>query len=136
MWTNPNYQKEIKAKEKEDLRYTKMFENEEEDMHIKETEEENNVIRNNKNNIIDYDESINEKENKYEIEAVDKNIIQKLLNQMEFLTKGQSSLEKMFNNIQMDTQDQIENMNINYDKLLSKTNKLHQEFDNYHLNGY
>ena len=133
---NPNYQKEIKAKEKEDLRYTKMFENEEEDMHIKETEEENNVIRNNKNNIIDYDESINEKENKYEIEAVDKNIIQKLLNQMEFLTKGQSSLEKMFNNIQMDTQDQIESMNINYDKLLSKTNKLHQEFDNYHLNGY
>ena len=55
---------------------------------------------------------------------------------MEFLTKGQSSLEKMFNNIQMDTQDQIESMNINYDKLLSKTNKLHQEFDNYHLNGY
>ena len=133
---NSNYQKEIKTKEKEDLRYTKMFENEEEDMHIKETEEENNVIRNNKNNIIDYDESINEKENKYEIEAVDKNIIQKLLNQMEFLTKGQSSLEKMFNNIQMDTQDQIESMNINYDKLLSKTNKLHQEFDNYHLNGY
>ena len=133
---NSNYQKEIKTKEKEDLRYTKMFENEEEDMHMKETEEENNVIRNNKNNIIDYDESINEKENKYEIEAVDKNIIQKLLNQMEFLTKGQSSLEKMFNNIQMDTQDQIESMNINYDKLLSKTNKLHQEFDNYHLNGY
>ncbi len=133
---NSNYQKEIKTKEKEDLRYTKMFENEEEDMHIKETEEENNVIRNNKNNIIDYDESINEKENKYEIEAVDKNIIQKLLNQMEFLTKGQSSLEKMFNNIQMDTRDQIESMNINYDKLLSKTNKLHQEFDNYHLNGY
>ena len=133
---NSNYQKEIKTKEKEDLRYTKMFENEEEDMHIKETEEENNVIRNNKNNIIDYDESINEKENKYEIEAVDKNIIQKLLNQMEFLTKGQSSLEKMFNNMQMDTRDQIESMNINYDKLLSKTNKLHQEFDNYHLNGY
>ena len=29
---------------------------------------------------------------------------------MDFLTKGQNSLEKMFNNIQLDTQEQIENL--------------------------
>ena len=55
---------------------------------------------------------------------------------MDFLTKGQKSLEKMFNNIQLDTQEQIENLNINYENLQSKTNKLYQNFDNYNLNIY
>ena len=64
------------------------------------------------------------------------NIIQKLLNQMDFLTKGQNSLEKMFNNIQLDTQEQIDNLNINYENLQIKTNKLNKDFDNFNLNVY
>ena len=52
---------------------------------------------------------------------------------MEFLTNGQNSLEKMFNNIQLDTKQQIENLNINYENLQSKANRLNKDFNNFNL---
>ena len=148
--------KEINNKKKEDLRYINMFKNEDNNNKIEKNEnldEEDNIIINDDyneniiNNVIDYDNSKKEiknnyrKENKYEKKEKkekdsDNNIIQKLLNQMDFLTKGQNSLEKMFNNIQLDTQEQIENLNINYENLQSKTNKLNQDFDDYNLSVY
>ena len=148
--------KEINNKKKEDLRYKNMFKNEDTNNKIEKNEnldEEDNIIINDDyneniiNNVIDYDNSKKEiknnhrKENKYEKKEKkekesDNNIIQKLLNQMDFLTKGQNSLEKMFNNIQLDTQEQIENLNINYENLQSKTNKLNQDFDDYNLSVY
>ena len=148
--------KEINNKKKEDLRYKNMFKNEDNNNKIEKNEnldEEDNIIINDDyneniiNNVIDYDNSKKEiknnyrKENKYEKKEKkekdsDNNIIQKLLNQMDFLTKGQNSLEKMFNNIQLDTQEQIENLNINYENLQSKTNKLNQNFDDYNLSVY
>ena len=42
----------------------------------------------------------------------------------------------MFNNIQLDTQEQIDNLNINYENLQIKTNKLNKDFDNFNLNVY
>ena len=148
--------KEINNKKKEDLRYKNMFKNEDINNKIEKNEnldEEDNIIINDDyneniiNNVIDYDNNKKEiknnyrKENKYEKKEKkekdsDNNIIQKLLNQMDFLTKGQNSLEKMFNNIQLDTQEQIENLNINYENLQSKTNKLNQDFDDYNLSVY
>ena len=148
--------KEINNKKKEDLRYKNMFKNEDNNNKIEKNEnldEEDNIIINDDyneniiNNVIDYDNNKKEiknnyrKENKYEKKEKkekdsDNNIIQKLLNQMDFLTKGQNSLEKMFNNIQLDTQEQIENLNINYENLQSKTNKLNQDFDDYNLSVY
>ena len=148
--------KEINNKKKEDLRYKNMFKNEDINNKIEKNEnldEEDNIIINDDyneniiNNVIDYDNSKKEiknnygRENKYEKKEKkekdsDNNIIQKLLNQMDFLTKGQNSLEKMFNNIQLDTQEQIENLNINYENLQSKTNKLNQDFDDYNLSVY
>jgi len=135
----------IKTKPKQDLRYKNMFENEEinDDKKKYENEEEENIIiKNRKNdNIIDFDENVEEKNNykkeeKLTKERIDKNIVQKLLDQMEFLTNGQISLEKMFNNIQLDTQQQIENLNINYENLQSKTNRLNRDFNNYNLSLY
>ena len=149
--SKPKENKEIKTKTKEDLRYKNMFDNEDINDKIIENEniEEDNIIINDKKannkiimkNVIDYDNNKIEtnkykKDNKYEKGTNDNNIIQKLLNQMDFLTKGQNSLEKMFNNIQLDTQEQIENLNNNYENLQSKTNKLNQEFDNYNLSMY
>ena len=152
------YKKDInKKKPKEDLRYKNIFNNDDDNNFNKEINnnnkyengEEDNIIineesNNNINNIIDCDErpkqkNINEKDNKYKKENVgnsNNNIIQKLLNQMDFLTKGQNSLEKMFNNIQLDTQEQIDNLNINYENLQIKTNKLNKDFDNFNLNVY
>ena len=152
------YKKDInKKKPKEDLRYKNIFNNDDDNNFNKEINnnnkyengEEDNIIineesNNNINNIIDCDErpkqkNINEKDNKYKKENVgnsNNNIIQKLLNQMDFLTKGQNSLEKMFNNIQLDTQEQIDNFNINYENLQIKTNKLNKDFDNFNLNVY
>ena len=152
------YKKDInKKKPKEDLRYKNIFNNDDDNNFHKEINnnnkyengEEDNIIineesNNNINNIIDCDErpkqkNINEKDNKYKKENVgnsNNNIIQKLLNQMDFLTKGQNSLEKMFNNIQLDTQEQIDNLNINYENLQIKTNKLNKDFDNFNLNVY
>ena len=152
------YKKDInKKKPKEDLRYKNIFNNDDDNNFNKEINnnnkyengEEDNIIineesNNNTNNIIDCDErpkqkNIYEKDNKYKKENVgnsNNNIIQKLLNQMDFLTKGQNSLEKMFNNIQLDTQEQIDNLNINYENLQIKTNKLNKDFDNFNLNVY
>ena len=135
----------INNKKKGDLRYKNMFDNEDLDNKNEKYEniEEENVIINNQrnNNIIDFDENLeennnNQNENKYEKEGKNKNIIQKLLDQMEFLTNGQNSLEKMFNNIQLDTQEQIENLNINFENLQSKTNRLNKDFYNYNLSVY
>ena len=132
-------------KKKEDLRYKNMFDNEDIDDKNEKYEniEEENIIINNtrNNNIIDFDENVEEKnnyqkENKYEKDNKNKNIIQKLLDQMEFLTNGQNSLEKMFNNIQLDTQEQIKNLNINFENLQTKTNRLNKAFDNYNLSVY
>ena len=152
------YKKDInKKKPKEDLRYKNIFNNDDDNNFNKEINnnnkyengEEDNIIineesNNNINNIIDCDErqkqkNSYEKDNKYKKENVgnsNNNIIQKLLNQMDFLTKGQNSLEKMFNNIQLDTQEQIDNFNINYENLQIKTNKLNKDFDNFNLNVY
>ena len=152
------YKKDInKKKPKEDLRYKNIFNNDDDNNFNKEINnnnkyengEQDNIIineesNNNINNIIDCDErpkqkNIYEKDNKYKKENVgnsNNNIIQKLLNQMDFLTKGQNSLEKMFNNIQLDTQEQIDNLNINYENLQIKTNKLNKDFDNFNLNVY
>ena len=152
------YKKDInKKKPKEDLRYKNIFNNDDDNNFNKEINnnnkyengEEDNIIineesNNNINNIIDCDErpkqkNSYEKGNKYKKENVgnsNNNIIQKLLNQMDFLTKGQNSLEKMFNNIQLDTQEQIDNLNINYENLQIKTNKLNKDFDNFNLNVY
>ena len=152
------YKKDInKKKPKEDLRYKNIFNNDDDNNFNKEINnnnkyengEEDNIIineesNNNINNIIDCDERPKqkngyEKDNKYKKENVgnsNNNIIQKLLNQMDFLTKGQNSLEKMFNNIQLDTQEQIDNLNINYENLQIKTNKLNKDFDNFNLNVY
>ena len=135
----------INIKKKEDLRYKNMFDNEDIDDKNEKYEniEEENIIINKtrNNNIIDFDENVEEKnnyqkENKYEKDNKNKNIIQKLLDQMEFLTNGQNSLEKMFNNIQLDTQEQIENLNINFENLQAKTNRLNKAFDNYNLSVY
>ena len=80
-----------------------MFENEEiidDKKNYQNEEEENIIIKNHKNNnIIDFDENIEDKNNyentkKSTKEKLDKNIVQKLLDQMEFLTNGQNSLEK------------------------------------------
>ena len=151
------YKKDInKKKPKEDLRYKNIFNNDDDNNFNEEINnnkyengEEDNIIineesNNNINNIIDCDErpkqkNSYEKDNKYKKENVgnsNNNIIQKLLNQMDFLTKGQNSLEKMFNNIQLDTQEQIDNLNINYENLQIKTNKLNKDFDNFNLNVY
>ncbi len=77
-----------------------------------------------------------EKEKGNEIEGVGPNIIQKLLAQMEFLTKGHDSLMNMFDNIQLDTQEQIENLNKNFGKLESKTNVLNKDLNDYCRNIY
>ena len=135
----------INTKPKQDLRYKNMFENEEiidDKKNYQNEEEENIIIKNHKNNnIIDFDENIEEKNNyentkKSTKEKLDKNIVQKLLDQMEFLTNGQNSLEKMFNNIQLGTQQQIENLNINYENLQLKANRLNKDFNNYNLSVY
>ena len=135
----------INTKPKQDLRYKNMFENEEiidDKKNYQNEEEENIIIKNHKNNnIIDFDENIEDKNNyentkKSTKEKLDKNIVQKLLDQMEFLINGQNSLEKMFNNIQLGTQQQIENLNINYENLQLKANRLNKDFNNYNLNVY
>ena len=135
----------VNTKPKQDLRYKNMFENEEiidDKKNYQNEEEENIIIKNHKNNnIIDFDENIEEKNNyentkKSTKEKLDKNIVQKLLDQMEFLTNGQNSLEKMFNNIQLGTQQQIENLNFNYENLQLKANRLNKDFNNYNLRVY
>ena len=130
-----------KKEEKEELRYKNMFSNDKENEN--EYEEENISYNNIKNEYNDnegekYNRNKNRKnnENENEIEGVDQKIIQKLLTQMDFLTKGHSSLLSMFDNLQLDTQEQIEFLNNNYEKLESKTNILNKDLNDYYINGY
>ena len=119
---------------KEDLRYKNFFNNDKENDNIIEENIDNDKINENK-----YQENERrnfKKENENEVEGVDLKIIQKLLTQMDFLTKGHNSLENMFDNIQMDTQEQIENLNENFGKLESKTNRLNKDLNDYCINGY
>ena len=119
---------------KEDLRYKNFFNNDKENDNIIEENIDNDKIIENK-----YRENERrnfKKENENEVEGVDLKIIQKLLTQMDFLTKGHNSLENMFDNIQMDTQEQIENLNENFGKLESKTNRLNKDLNDYCINGY
>ena len=134
---NINNNKIEKKVEKEDLRYKNMFNNDKDN----DLEEENINLNNIKSDFNDNDfEKSNrndyDKENRNEIEGVDQVIMQKLLAQMDFLTKGHTSLMNMFDNIQTDTQEQIENLNENYEKLESKTNRLHKDLNNYYTNGF
>jgi len=118
---------------KEDLRYKNFFNNDKENDNIIEENIDNDKIIENK-----YQENERrnfKKENENEVEGVDLKIIQKLLTQMDFLTKGHNSLENMFDNIQMDTQEQIENLNENFGKLESKTNRLNKDLNDYCING-
>jgi len=138
---NEKINNKIEKKEvKEDFRYKNMFNNDKEN----DSEEMNiNINMNNiKNDFNDNDDNEEnnknnyEKDNRNEIEGVDQTIIQKLLIQMDFLTKGHSSLVNMFDNIQLDTQDQLENLNENYEKLESKINRLNKDLNNYYTNGF
>ena len=107
-----------------------------------EYEEENISINNikdefNENEGQKYNRNTNNgNNNENMIEGVDQKIIQKLLTQMDFLTKGHSSLVSMFDNIQLDTREQIEYLNKNYEKLESKTNILNNDLEDYYTNGY
>ena len=125
-----------KKEEREELRYKNMFINDKENEN--EYEEENISINNikdefNENEGQKYNRNTN---NENMIEGVDQKIIQKLLTQMDFLTKGHSSLVSMFDNIQLDTREQIEYLNKNYEKLESKTNILNNDLKDYYTNGY
>ena len=121
----------------------------------KEKEEYNNYNENNNNeNENDNENDIeNDNENYYEDKKINKyekekekgneiedsanlKIIQKLLAQMDFLTKGHNSLMNMFDNIQLDTQEQIENLNQNIGNLESKTNNLNRNLNDYCTNSY
>ena len=136
--TIENNNNEIEKKvEKEDLRYKNMFNNDKDN----DLEEENINLNNIKSDFNDNDfEKSNrnnyDKENRNENEGVDQVIMQKLLAQMDFLTKGHTSLINMFDNIQMDTQEQIENLNENFEKLESKTNRLNKDLNDFYINGY
>ena len=134
--------------ENEDLRYKNIFNNDkdndkyEENININNMKEEykehkydDEYEKNERNNNYEKEKE-KQKENMNEIEGVDQKIIQKLLAQMDFLTKGHSSLVSMFDNIQLDTQEQIENLNENFGKLESKTNRLNKDLNNYVSNGY
>ena len=146
-----NNSKDMKyAQKKEDLRYKNFFNNdnnnnnndnyndnynEKENDNIDEEEDdykdkyiEKNYEIKDRNNYRD--------ENENETGGVDQNIIQKLLKQMEFLDKGHMSLENMFDNIQIDTQEQIENLNANFGNLEMKTNRLNKDLNDYYINGY
>jgi hypothetical protein len=143
-----NNSKDMKyAQKKEDLRYKNFFNNDN-DNNINKgnyNEKENDNIDEEED---DYKDKYIEKnyeikdrnnyrdENENETGGVDQNIIQKLLKQMEFLDKGHMSLENMFDNIQIDTQEQIENLNANFGNLELKTNRLNKDLNDYYINGY
>ena len=145
-----NNSKDMKyAQKKEDLRYKNFFNND--------NDNDNNINKGNYNekendNIDEEEDDYKDKyieknyeikdrnnyrdENENETGGVDQNIIQKLLKQMEFLDKGHMSLENMFDNIQIDTQEQIENLNANFGNLEMKTNRLNKDLNDYYINGY
>ena len=103
---------------------------------------ENNEIYNNGNNYDHKNEYKEKRINNFErdkgneSEDINPNIIKKLLAQMDFLTKGHDSLMNMFDNIQLDTQEQIESLNKNFGKLESKTNILNKDLNDYFTNIY
>ena len=129
-----------KKEGKEELRYKNMFNNDKGNEN--EFEEENININNirDESNENDYEKNnINNNKNlgyENEIVGVDQKIIKKLLSQIDFLTKGHSSLVSMFDNIQLDTQEHIENLNDNYEKLEQKMNRLNNDLNNYYTKGY
>ena len=138
------------AQKKEDLRYKNFFNNDNdnnnnENYNDNYNEKENDKIDEEeddyKNKYIEKNYEIKDRnnyggENEDETGGVDQNIIQKLLKQMEFLDKGHMSLENMFDNIQIDTQEQIENLNANFGNLELKTNRLNKDLNDYYINGY
>jgi hypothetical protein len=138
------------AQNKEDLRYKNFFNNDNdnnnnENYNDNYNEKENDKIDEEeddyKNKYIEKNYEIKDRnnyggENEDETGGVDQNIIQKLLKQMEFLDKGHMSLENMFDNIQIDTQEQIENLNANFGNLELKTNRLNKDLNDYYINGY
>lgn len=141
-----NNSKDMKyAQKKEDLRYKNFFNNDNDNIN-------NDNYNEKENNKIDEDDDYKDKyiEKNYEIKernnygeqneneegGVDQSIIQKLLKQMEFLDRGHMSLENMFDNIQIDTQEQIENLNTNFGNLELKTNRLDKNLNDYYINGY
>ena len=142
-----NNSKDMKyAQKKEDLRYKNFFNNDNDNINNDNyKEKENDKIDEEED---DYKDKYIEK--KYEIKernnygeqneneegGVDQSIIQKLLKQMEFLDRGHMSLENMFDNIQIDTQEQIENLNTNFGNLELKTNRLDKDLNDYYINGY
>ena len=143
---NDNIKSSINKNNKEDLRYKNMFINEKENENEK-IDEQNIDIKPINNKRDDYNDNINNNyeenekynyinENNNEVEGVEKKIIQKLLAQMDFLTRGHSSLMNMFDNIQLDTQEQLENLNSNFDKLESKANRLNRDLNDYCSNCY
>ena len=136
---NDNNNDFSKKKDNEDLRYKNFFNNENENDKMEENININNIKKEYKDNGYE-DNKINniqkDNNNMNEIEGVDQTIIQKLLAQMDFLTKGHSSLINMFDNIQLDTQEQLENLNENYGNLESKTNRLNKNLNNYISNEY
>ena len=138
------------AQKKEDLRYKNFFNNDNdnnnnENYNDNYNEKENDKIDEEeddyKNKYIEKNYEIKDRNNygegnEDETGGVDQNIIQKLLKQMEFLDKGHMSLENMFDNIQIDTQEQIENLNANFGNLELKTNRLNKDLNDYYINGY
>lgn len=145
-----NNSKDMKYKQqKEDLRYKNFFNNDNDNKIDNDNNNNYNEKENDKNEEEDdYKDKYMERnyeikdrnnygeENENETGGVDQNIIQKLLKQMEFLDKGHTSLENMFDNIQIDTQEQIENLNANFGNLELKTNRLNKDLNDYYINGY
>ena len=144
-----------KENENEKMEEENIINSEKEDYNNNYNDNDNDKYNNNENDINENDNNDNyyedKKTNKYEKErkrekekgnevegenGVDQNIIQKLLTQMDFLTKGHNSLMNMFDNIQLDTQEQIENLNQNLGKLESKTNNLNRNLNDFCTNGY
>ena len=142
-----NNSKDMKyAQKKEDLRYKNFFNNDNDNINNDNyKEKENDKIDEEED---DYKDKYIEKnyemkernnygeQNENEEGGVDQSIIQKLLKQMEFLDRGHMSLENMFDNIQIDTQEQIENLNANFGNLELKTNRLDKDLNDYYINGY
>lgn len=142
-----NNSKDMKyAQKKEDLRYKNFFNNDNDNINNDNyNEKENNKINEEeddyKDKYIEKNYEIKERnnygeQNENEEGGVDQSIIQKLLKQMEFLDRGHMSLENMFDNIQIDTQEQIENLNTNFGNLELKTNRLDKDLNDYYINGY
>ena len=60
----------------------------------------------------------------------------RFLRQMDFLIKGHQSLQNMFDNLQLDTQEQVEILNENFSNLENKTTNLSMKINSYYNNKY